>query len=173
MLAYCFEGLMTNPPKTTDPKWNLLIEGFLLHYRNLIQFFGGNSERHRRHGNDLSTFAPSVWVGRSVGEEEITSLRDAKLDSEFSDRISVCLQHCTVERAEQLMDWDIKNMHQRLTPLIESFKKAFPRQPGVVRVASSSLEATTSSHPVTVGPFDLFGTSSVQKFATVADINKK
>jgi hypothetical protein len=53
MLEYCYAVLEKNPPAITNARWNLLVEGFLLHYRNLIQFFGGNAERHRRHGNDL------------------------------------------------------------------------------------------------------------------------
>ena len=52
-----------------SPQWNLLIEGFLLHYRNLIQFFSGSEERHKRYkGNDLSTFDPAPWGQRSFDE---------------------------------------------------------------------------------------------------------
>jgi hypothetical protein len=151
MLEYCFQILTGNPPKTSTPEWNLLIEAYLLHYRNLIQFLGGNEQRHKRHKNDLSTFAPEKWAKRQLTKEEQDALviPGQKLDDEFSDRISVCLQHCTVERADQLIDWDIVGMQGKIESAITAFKTSFPRQGGYNRVPSESLTATTSSYPVT------------------------
>jgi len=147
MLDYCFARLTHEPPASDAPFLNLLIEGYLLHYRNLIQFFAGNENRHQRHGNDLSTCAPSEWANRTVEKSEIGCLRipGKELDDEFSDRISVCLQHCTKERAETLVDWDIRDMHARISPAIDAFRKAFPKQPGFMKVGSVMLEAAASS----------------------------
>jgi hypothetical protein len=74
------------------------------------------------------------------------------LDDLYSDKISVCLQHCTRERAESLIDWNIKQMYEGISPLIAAFKASFSREPGVVRVAGESLNRTTSSHSITT-PF--------------------
>src|SRR5438874_13489068 len=39
------------------PEWNLLIEGFFMHYRNAISFFSG--KKHR--AGDISTKEPEVF----------------------------------------------------------------------------------------------------------------
>ena len=142
-----------------------MIEGFLLHYRNLIQFFGGNEQRHRRHRNDLSMFAPEVWANRALAPEEIEALKTPgkQLDDEFSDKISVCLQHCTRERAETLTDWNIKDMYERLTALVAVFTKSFPRRPGFIRVAASDLRSTSSSSPAVIS----YGTTTGTKRAVL------
>ncbi len=165
MLEYCTGVLFNSPPPTNDPYWNLLIEGFLLHYRNLIQFFGGNEQRHRRYGNDLSTFASEVWADRALEPEEIDALRTpgGKLDDEFSAKISVCLQHCTRERVETLTDWDIRGMYERLIALIAAFTKSFPRRSGFIKVAASDLRSTSSSSPAVIS----YGTTTVTKRAVL------
>jgi hypothetical protein len=43
MLGYCYREFAG--AKHTEPLRNLLIEGFLLHFRNLVEFFSG--ARHR------------------------------------------------------------------------------------------------------------------------------
>jgi hypothetical protein len=165
MLEHCVGVLLNDAPRTSDPYWNLLIEGFLLHYRNLIQFFGGNEQRHRRHRNDLSTFAPAVWAERLVEAKELDALRTpgVKLDNEFSNKISVCLQHCTRERAETLTDWNIPDMYERLAPLIATFKRAFPRRPGFKKVALSDLQSPSSSSPAAIS----YSTATVAKGASL------
>jgi hypothetical protein len=105
MLEHCHKILRDSPPPATDPCRNLLIEGFLLHFRNLIQFYSGNEHRHKRNKNDLSTLEPAVWAGRALTpeeEKEVDAMRapGKALDDTFSDKVSVCLQHCTIERAE-------------------------------------------------------------------------
>jgi hypothetical protein len=165
MLEYCHKTLRDSPPPTTDPSWNLLIEGFLLHFRNLIQFYGGNENRHRRHGNDLSTLQPEVWAGRPLvqnEQQEVDAMRTpgAALDNAFSDKISVCLQHCTVQRAETLTDWDVAQMFADIDNINAVFKKSFPRAPGLVaKVGGGALNAIASSHSSTVS----FSTTTVTK----------
>lgn len=87
MLEFSYKEFQQNTPKPQSPQWNLLIEGFLLHYRNLIQFFAGSENRHKRYkGNDLSTFDPQPWAGRQLTKEEIDSMRvpGDKLDKAYS-----------------------------------------------------------------------------------------
>ncbi len=161
MLEHCYTTLRDAPPPVTDPNWNLLIEGFLLHFRNLIQFYAGNENRHKRHGNDLSTFEPEVWAGRPLTPEEVDATRapGAKLDDALSDKISVCLQHCTRERAETLTDWDIAQMFTEIDQINSVFKKSFPRAPGIGKVGGGPLNAIASSHPSTIS----FSTATVKK----------
>src|ERR1700680_1311205 len=67
MLEFSYQDFMKKTPPQQSPRWNLLIEGFLLHYRNLIQFFSGNENRHKRFkGNDLCTFDPMPWENRQL-----------------------------------------------------------------------------------------------------------
>jgi hypothetical protein len=49
MLEFSYKEFKQKTPPQQSPQWNLLIEGFLLHYRNLIQFFSGSEERHKRY----------------------------------------------------------------------------------------------------------------------------
>ena len=131
------------PPQS--PQWNLLIEGFLLHYRNLIQFFSGSEERHKRYkGNDLSIFDPVPWGQRSLTKEELDAIKvpGEKLDRTYSNKISNLLQHCTVVRVEPLQGWEMEQMYTQIAPLMSAFAKSFPR--GSVRIATT-LDSTASS----------------------------
>jgi hypothetical protein len=105
--------------------------------------------------------APEVRANRALEPEELDALRTPgrQLDDEFSDKISVCLQHCTRERAETLTDWDIRGMYERLTTLVAVFKKSFPRRPGFIKVAASDLRSTSSSSPAVIS----YGTTTVTK----------
>jgi hypothetical protein len=126
MLEHCYDLLMARRGDLGDPNWNLLIEGFLLHYRNLIRFYSG--ERH--HDNDLSTQNPEVWAKRILTSDEIKALKGPgqELDKEFFNKISTYLHHCTKERAAEPMDWNVLEMHEKIKALNDVFKKSFAPQ---------------------------------------------
>ena len=141
MLEFSYQEFMKNPAPQQSPYWNLLIEGFLLHYRNLIQFFSGNEDRHKRYkGNDLSTFDPIPWGNRPLTKEETDAIKTPgeKLDQTYSNKISKLLQHCTVKRIDPLQGWEIEQMYSKIVPIVSIFAKSFPR-------GSDRAEARTDS----------------------------
>jgi len=127
---------------------NLLIEGFLLHYRNLIQFFSGNEDRHKRYkGNDLSTFDPTPWRNRPLTKEETDAIKTPgeKLDQTYSNKISTLLQHCTVRRIEPLQGWEMEQMYSELLPIASTFAKSFPRGSDRVEARTDSTANSTAT----------------------------
>jgi|SRR5579864_998866 len=145
MLEFSYREFKQNAPQPQSPQWNLLIEGFLLHYRNLIQFFSGSEDRHKRYkGNDLSTFDPLPWAKRQLTKEESGTIRvpGEKLDKAYSHKISNLLQHCTVQRVEPLQGWEMEQMYGEIEPLMASFAKSFSRTTGK---AQATLDSTANS----------------------------
>src|SRR5262249_52025301 len=116
------------PPAPMSPDWNLLIEGFLLHYRNLIQFFSGNERKHRR-GSDLSFVEPDIWAGRVLQSSEIDAIRRParELEDKYWEDISQFLQHCTVRRYKDSKEWNLSEMYGCITGIIQCFAQSFPR----------------------------------------------
>jgi hypothetical protein len=102
------------------------LEGFLLHYRNLLEFFSGE---HRPGRHDMSTTNSNVWANRTLSAPEIAAIVEpAKvLDARHYQAISRYLQHCTLLRHEQSMAWDVAEMKRAMVPIIDGFVRAFPR----------------------------------------------
>ena len=69
MLEYSFSRLAGQPEL---PETNMAVECFLLHYRNLIEFFSG--AKHRK-GSDISVADPGVWGRRTLTPAELNSLQ--------------------------------------------------------------------------------------------------
>ncbi len=59
MFEYSFVKLKSD---LSIPERNMTIECFLLHYRNLIEFFSGAKSRE----SDLSVLSPEAWSGRKL-----------------------------------------------------------------------------------------------------------
>jgi hypothetical protein len=140
MLDYCFRRLREgNWAEIKD--YFLCIEGFLLHYRNLIEFFGN-------HGG-LRAGKPEVWSPRTLSVDEITSIENGSLLDEYHGPISRYLGHCDEIRAEKDRTWQHIEMHTKIEPLLINFRKLFsprgaPKKVGVLTPESLST-ATTSS----------------------------
>ncbi len=150
MLEFSYREFTNNRRPPQGPEWNLLIEGFLLHYRNLIQFFAGSEQRHRRYkGNDLSTFDPILWAGRVLTVDEIAGIKDPGtiLDDMYSNKISNLLQHCTIRRVDPLQGWEMDTMYSEIQPIMGAFARAFPRE---TRVCTRSESTSTSTETVIV-----------------------
>jgi hypothetical protein len=125
MLGFCHVELTSNP-KLSEPERNLLIECFLLHYRNVIQFFSGNPRKHR--DADLSTHAPERWAGRQLTAEEIANMQvpgRALEDKHWLD-VSQFLQHCTERRFIEFREWPLDDMFEALDPIVTAFHQSFP-----------------------------------------------
>jgi hypothetical protein len=112
-------------------EYYLAIEGFLLHYRNLLGFFiyRGNDP------TDLTLARMDKWAdGRPVDEPFCHSLRkraqrvNKTHGIEYGDektdcygKISWFLQHCTDYRYKAQRDWDIARMYADLSPILDEF----------------------------------------------------
>jgi hypothetical protein len=124
MLHFCFDNLPQDRSCDRSNEY-LLLEGFLLHYRNLLEFFSGT---HHRAGYDISMADSSTWGNRELGAAEIAAIiTPAKvLDHKYHQTISTYLQHCTLLRHEQTMAWDAAEMRKDIDPIITEFVRAFP-----------------------------------------------
>ena len=126
MLAFCSRRLTEDEALERSEK-DLHLEGFLLHYRNLVRFFSGRN--HREDKGDLSTANSKAWAGRDLTPAEIAAIQQPAiaLDEKYHEEISKYLQHCTRLRSEQDKVWDAPLMRREMATIIEEFERAFPR----------------------------------------------
>lgn len=103
---------------------NAYLECYLLHYRNLIEFFG----RTERIGQKLSIRKPQNWLMRSLSSEEEYFASGKVLYSEFFVNISNFLSHTHIVRSQEKLSWDVKEMHEKISPLISSFEALFNKR---------------------------------------------
>jgi hypothetical protein len=107
-------------------KW-IYLEAFLLHYRNLLEFFSGRAGRN----TDLSIARPAqIWGGQIPDNNAIAQLRKPELyqkyDSPQNDvSISKYLHHCTSYRIIA-KDWNVAEMFEELRPVLEKFESLLP-----------------------------------------------
>ena len=138
------------------PDLNLLIEGFLLHYRNLLEFFSGNKHRPADASKpkatpDLSTRNPRAWGDRELTDEEqkvIVEAARAIFDPDWLD-ISQYLQHCTERRFKTARDWKIPQMLESLERIIVPFEISFPRERPQFVVGPENNSTATFSYGTT------------------------
>jgi hypothetical protein len=125
MLDFCARRARREHSEAADK--GVYLEGFLLHYRNLIRFFSG--EYHREDKGDLSLANSRAWSDRELTPVETVTFRDAakKLDAKYHQAISQYLQHITRVRYDEDRDWDLELMTTEITPIISAFEQAFPR----------------------------------------------
>jgi len=145
MLTFTYDALTKQ--EIPVPARHVYLEAFLLHYRNVVQFFAGNTKKHR--AGDLSTHQPQVWAGRELTKEESDLMRGPaqELEDRYWPVISQFLQHCTERRYLDSKDWDISMMYSDLLPVMEAFEKAFKRPEPVL--VTATLGDASSTHTVT------------------------
>jgi len=120
MLNYCKDRLLAGK-WPNQASYYLCIEGFLLHYRNLSEFFGSKK--------DLKALEPEVWSPqKKLTDAQLASIQNARLDDKYTGQISQYLSHCTKSRAERDRDWNIVEMYGEVEPCIENFRKIFPHR---------------------------------------------
>jgi hypothetical protein len=174
MLRHCSKTLAAKKARQSDAlealgEYNLGIEGFLIHLRNLIAFF---TTQHSIK-TDLVLNHPEVWYQeRRVEECEYSDLRDKfqdfntrhsdtfkngkKLDC--FDLISKFLQHCTPERYEQaVVGWEIEKMFAEIEPILADFEKRFPSRTSAAPVLPLTMGAINAS----TGSFRILSASVV------------
>jgi hypothetical protein len=126
MLRFCVQRLVAGKHSEVEDQY-VYLEGFLLHYRNLVRFFSG--EYHNEAKGDLSTANPQKWANREITTEEVSAITNpAKaLDAKYHKYISKYLQHCTDVRSDHDRDWDVRLMFEEMSSIISAFEHAFPR----------------------------------------------
>jgi hypothetical protein len=150
MLEFAF-GKLGAASNGSGPEWNLLIEGFLVHYRSAIEFFSG--KKHR--SGDISTKKPEVWASRKLTAQEVKDIRlpAQKLEQDYFKDISQFLHHCTKRRYEEFKEWPLREMFERLNPITTAFRKSFPRPKdnhpaaGKTSLEAASTETITRGRP--------------------------
>jgi hypothetical protein len=155
MLSFCY-GELKKRTEVSEPMRNLLIEGALLHYRNLLEFCSGAKHRVARNGKpaDISTAAPQVWAGRELTAEELAKIQAPArlLEAKYFDEVSQFLQHCSERRFIDAKQWDLDAMMAGIKPIVEALRQTFGTKP-VPRekeVLLSTNQASTAS--ISVGP---------------------
>jgi len=107
------------------------LECFLLHFRNLIEFFGKQPTR-----DDLSIQRPeNIWTHpatmpplaqlKHLHREDLWKKYEVREKGWQDDKISRYLQHCTRQRVESKV-WRVGVMLEELSPVLEEFESLLP-----------------------------------------------
>ncbi len=124
MLAFAKARL--EKASTKGEQW-VYLEDFLLHYRNLVEFFGKAKPRN----GDLSVHRPdSIWQS-AISEDELRRMRTPELwetydSGDNNESISKYLHHCTQQRREPRKPWPVDAMYRALEPAMDAFKAKVP-----------------------------------------------
>jgi hypothetical protein len=143
MLRFCREQIQAQPSPPDARAMSLHIEGFLIHFRNLIRFFSGKRPRPY----DLSTADPETWAGRLLTNDEIMLFQVAAecLDEDYYQAISKYLQHCTALPQKGEHEWNIDGMFEEIAPLVREFERRFLTLPATATAGEPSQPSATGS----------------------------
>jgi hypothetical protein len=143
MLRFCRERIQQQPSPSDTRATSLHVEGFLLHFRNLIRFFSGKRPRPY----DLSTAEPETWAGRLLTSDEIMLFQVAAefLDDDHYQAISKYLQHCTALPQKGEQEWNIDGMFEEIAPLVREFERRFLTLSGCSSAGEPSKPSATGS----------------------------
>jgi hypothetical protein len=128
LLRFARDRLFSPPETWTERDEWVYLEAFLLHYRNLIEFFG---KEHLADG-DLSIRNPRrIWIDREPDKADLEFMTRPDLRKKYDMRddcmaISKYLHHCTEQRAIARPPWYVKAMYEELQPVIERFESLLP-----------------------------------------------
>jgi hypothetical protein len=134
-----------------------ILECFLLHYRNLVNFLSGKGGS----SGDLSMAAPNHWADRDCGRIEIEAIQKlaSHIYTAHSAAISTYLAHCTRQRYEQSKRWQPGTMYDELLPAITKFEELFCGEKQKVHATS------------VLGDAD-YGTTSMTKYSVLTPPEK-
>jgi hypothetical protein len=119
MLNYCHEKLLKEKWQDTPDNY-ISLECFLLHYRNLVEFFGD--------AEDLKVSEWKDWSPRDLSAEELASISNKEPFKIHRGQISQYLQHCTKSRTRD-RGWNVEEMYGQLKGVLDSFRRLFPVKP--------------------------------------------
>jgi hypothetical protein len=136
MLRFTYRRMQSAWPEATEGDLWVYLESFLVHYRNLLQFFGKRSSIK----TDLTIWHPElIWTqesgldARRPSEDDLRLMQQvgSELWKKYEDRnnrrdtISRYLQHCTTFRIA-FMQWHISEMMSELHRILELFETHLP-----------------------------------------------
>jgi hypothetical protein len=123
MANFCYQILSGTQDWTEEAHKYVYLESFLLHYRNLIEFYGTKGNKPE----SLAFLKSEIWSGRKPTNEELVKIHEPakELMKQYWENISVYLQHCTEQRKNVPMSWDVEKMYADLQPIINLFYKSF------------------------------------------------
>jgi hypothetical protein len=149
MLSYAAGKLDEANWQTEKDGW-IYLEAFLVHFRNLIEFFGHPDPR----GDDLTIVRPeSFWPDASTrpAGAALAKLRRRDLWDKYEvgqpDRISKYLHHCTQARVGP-KDWEVGTMYGQLKPTLDEFEVLLPDKGRTWNVAEVKPISAALSGPV-------------------------
>jgi hypothetical protein len=127
MLRYTAGELSKGDWKVEKDKW-ICLEAFLVHFRNLIEFFGKPAVSK----TDLHITKPGdFWRDGATrpNETELTKLTRTdlwdKYEDDQGDRISRFLHHCTTHRVDP-KEWEVGIMYNELKSTLDAFEQLVP-----------------------------------------------
>jgi hypothetical protein len=141
--------------------WSLWrnLECFLLHFRNLIEFFGkqpkGDNlsiQRPEKIWPDQAT-RPSTEILRRLRREDLWTKYEVRNDTQVNDKLSRYLQHCTEQRVDG-KNWNVLEMCNELEPLMKEFENLLPDKtrpwrnpPGPCAIVVAMQESYSTATP--------------------------
>jgi hypothetical protein len=138
----------------------ILLENFLLHYRNLIEFLG--KEPHYVQDTDLHV--SNLWARiQAPTPPQLANIHaeGEKLCAKYEradDRISRYLAHCTTQRT-RTKEWEVGTMYRDLEPLLAQIEAALPPRPHWppetnMLILGPASNSTASSSVISLAPVD-------------------
>jgi hypothetical protein len=136
MLRFAFSKLIVPPESAQNADVWAYLESFLIHYRNLLDFFGKDT----RFSTDLTIQNPEmIWSAQSGTSdrlppkeiiEKMQSVgkklwKDYEDGANREDTISRYLQHCTTYRLSPKRWYPVEMMHQ-IKELLSMFESHLP-----------------------------------------------
>ena len=123
-LRYAFDWIQGHWDRCRDQdRRTALLESYLLHYRNLAQFFASRGRQ-----THLQFRKGKVWAGRALTEKELAAIGKPgkQVEGAHASRISIYLSHCTPERFTQPIKWEVGQMNREIEEVISEFVRSFP-----------------------------------------------
>jgi hypothetical protein len=127
----------------------IYLEAFLLHFRNLIEFFRGKISRDTLTISRPSDFLVKTPDVSKLVRPDLWAKYEERKKTEENDKISRYLQHCTKQRVIK-KKWNVEEMYSELKPLIEKFESLLPEykpatKPFVFKVTKTLGDAEQGS----------------------------
>jgi hypothetical protein len=143
MLRHTLKRLSENRWQTEMDKW-VCLESFLVHFRNLIEFFGHNAPRT----DDLHITKPGYFWQDLTAQPSgniLARLHRNDLWQKYEsrqDKISKYLHHCTETRIDSKA-WPIGEMYADIAKLIDEFERLLPSKRRTWNAPSGNLNSSS------------------------------
>jgi hypothetical protein len=149
MLRFAKRRLLSRKPSWTVGDKRVYLEDFLLHCRNLIEFFGKPNPR----GSDLTIKRPNDFWSHLPERKVLTSMRKPELWEKYDkpknlEAISKYLYSFTRQRTVK-KKWYVNEMYEDLRPAIEQFESLVPAHERIRR-RNVSLQSFYNQHDDTL-----------------------